>query len=537
MKYKIALISIIALAFFLRFWQLGANPASLDWDEASLGYNAYSILKTGRDEYGRFLPLSIKSFGDYKPPLYSYLTIIPVAILGLTEFSTRFTSAFFGFLAVIVAYFLIKELFPKRSRRFYLFFTFLFSISPWQIQFSRVAFEANLGLFFFMGGVLFFLKGLRKKLWYLFSAFFFALSIYAYHSPRLISPLMLLGLLFIFRKYVVKNLKWLVVSIVVLGFLVAPVYIEMRTTGARLGSVTIMNDQERLGNSIGKIEFDRGRSDLLGVLTHNRRVVYGFDILTGYLDHFNFDFLFLYGDAPGRHHALNMGMLYLWTLPFILFGFYYMLNHRDERACVIFLWFLLAPAAASITTGTPHAVRSLEFIPTYQIFTAVGFFELLYILREKIRPEFYKSFVSLAVFLLLVNFFYYMQMYWVHTPVMDSQSWQYGYKQAVTVVDKYASNYKRIIVTYRYDQPYVFFLFYNKTDPVWYQKNWGSGQIQRANRSFGKYEFRNIDWAIDSKLSDTLLVGTPDEIPPGAGKLLSEIHFLDGSVAFRIVGR
>src|SRR3989338_1768422 len=110
MNKKIILIFIFLIAFILRFWDLGSNPPSLDWDEASLGYNAYSILKTGADEYGNFLPLSIRSFGDYKPHLYTYLTIPPVSLWRLNEYSTRFASALLGFFTLIVGYFLVRIL-------------------------------------------------------------------------------------------------------------------------------------------------------------------------------------------------------------------------------------------------------------------------------------------------------------------------------------------------------------------------------------------------------------------------------------------
>ena len=106
-------LSIIVLAIILRFWQLGENPSSLDWDEASLGYNAYSVLKTGRDEYGSQFPLSVRSFNDYKPPLYTYLTVLPVRIFHLNEFSVRLPSAVFGTLAVMAVFFLYYELFKN----------------------------------------------------------------------------------------------------------------------------------------------------------------------------------------------------------------------------------------------------------------------------------------------------------------------------------------------------------------------------------------------------------------------------------------
>src|SRR5437773_2571614 len=105
------LLGIILLAILLRFYQLGNNPPSIDWDEASTGYNAYSILKTGKDEYGNFLPLSFRSFDDYKPPVYIYLTVPSVAVFGLTEFAVRLPAAIIGVLAVLVIYFLCLEIF------------------------------------------------------------------------------------------------------------------------------------------------------------------------------------------------------------------------------------------------------------------------------------------------------------------------------------------------------------------------------------------------------------------------------------------
>src|SRR3989344_3496317 len=101
---------IIVIASVLRLWQLGQVPISPDLDEAALGYNAYSILQTGRDEYGKFLPIVLRSFDDYKPALYSYLTIPSILIFGLNVFAVRLPSAIFGILTVLATFFLVKEL-------------------------------------------------------------------------------------------------------------------------------------------------------------------------------------------------------------------------------------------------------------------------------------------------------------------------------------------------------------------------------------------------------------------------------------------
>src|SRR3989304_9058383 len=92
---KIFLILIILLAFILRFYRLGDDPA-LNADEAAIGYNAYSLIQTGHDEHGNSWPIHFQSFNDYKPGLYFYLVIPFVKLLGLNEWAVRIPGAFLG---------------------------------------------------------------------------------------------------------------------------------------------------------------------------------------------------------------------------------------------------------------------------------------------------------------------------------------------------------------------------------------------------------------------------------------------------------
>ena len=80
---------ILALALILRTVFLTSFPAGFNADEASFGYDAYSILLTGKDQWGNTLPLILKSFGDYKLPLLTYLAIPFIKIFGLTETGIR----------------------------------------------------------------------------------------------------------------------------------------------------------------------------------------------------------------------------------------------------------------------------------------------------------------------------------------------------------------------------------------------------------------------------------------------------------------
>src|SRR3989344_2404648 len=112
LNWKLLLFSITILAAILRFYQLGSNPPSLTWDEVAWGYNAYSLSVDAKDEFGKFLPITyLESFGDFKPPAYAYLTVIPVMFFGLSEFAVRFPSALFGTLTVLLTYFLVIRIY------------------------------------------------------------------------------------------------------------------------------------------------------------------------------------------------------------------------------------------------------------------------------------------------------------------------------------------------------------------------------------------------------------------------------------------
>src|SRR3989344_919432 len=94
---KLIFLLIVLLAFVLRFVSVWNNPPSLNWDETAFGYNAYSLGIDGRDEFGRFLPLDyLESFGDFKPPMYAYLDVIPIKLIGLNPLAVRLPSIILG---------------------------------------------------------------------------------------------------------------------------------------------------------------------------------------------------------------------------------------------------------------------------------------------------------------------------------------------------------------------------------------------------------------------------------------------------------
>ena len=532
--------SILILSIFLRFNQLGNNPPSLDWDEASLGYNAYALLKTGADEYGNKFPMSIRSFDDYKPPLYAYLIVSSIAFYGLNEFGVRFPSAILGVVAVILTYFFAKELFKSIDQKeaIALCSSFFMAISPWHLQFSRAAFEGNVGLTFFLLGMLLFLKGLKKPYFLLLSGISYVLSMYSYHSFRLIVPSVLLASSMIFYQALWQKKFYSCITFLSMIVLSVPIFLSIFSvsgTGARLSMVTIFSPAETLHASINRLRLDQKRGNTIGELFHNRRVTYFLAIAKGYLDHYNPDFLFLHGDGGKQHHAVDTGMLYLFELPFIIVGFVFLFQKFDRRILFFTTYFFLSPIASAISTGTPHPVRAIAMIPAFHILTALGVV-MSYYLLYRIGRFFKLGIVFFVSTLFIFNFLYYLHQYYVHTPIEYGYFWQYGNKEAVYFALESEKKYNKIIMTYGYDQPYIYYLFYGKIDPLWYQNHWnynGNGKLDRFKRIIGKYEFRPIQYGVDSRIPKTLLIGTPEEIPKNR-KIIKEILFPDGRTAYRI---
>ena len=190
-KNNLLLIIILLIAFSIRFINLNSTPA-LNPDEAALGYNAYSLIQTGKDEHGDSWPLHFKSFGDFKPGGYVYLALPFVKVLGLNTLAVRLPNLILSLLTIFFLYKLVFLL--SKSEILALLSSSVLALSPWHIHFSRGAWESSAALSFILIGTYFFFKSINVKFLLNFNLFvlFYVLSLYIYHSARLISPLIVL---------------------------------------------------------------------------------------------------------------------------------------------------------------------------------------------------------------------------------------------------------------------------------------------------------------------------------------------------------
>ncbi len=535
---KYSLFIVLLIAFLLRFWNLGSTPPSLYWDEVSQAYNSYSLLKTGYDEHKEFFPVArFQAFGDYKAPTYIYLDILPILLFGQTEFAVRLPSALLGSLTVLLTYLLSREIFFSNRRKQFISIvaSFMLAISPWHVQLSRVAYEANVATVFTVGGMFLFLLGVRKNSNYLLlSILSFVVGFYSFNAHRIFIPLLASLLIVTYRRFLRENVKKAVLfaSIGMLCLLPFISYLKSPESRLRFKEVNIFSDISVIEESNKLINQD-GNSMTSKVL-HNRRVLYGISYIKHYFDFFNPAYLFFKGDVNPRFSTLDTGELYLYTFPFIILGMLAVWREKKKTAIFLFGWFLLSPVAAATARETPHALRSETFIPVYEIFIGFGFVWFYGTIQKlkKIVP----TIVCLIVFLIVFYLLQFLHSYYIHMPVLYSQDWQYGYREAIDEVEKIKNNYDKIVFSDAYGRAYIYALWYGKYPPQYY---WQTGMVTKDIfgfynvQSFGKYVFQKPNTYIPSEGEKVLYVGPQVELPYGL-RTIDQINFLDGSSAFVI---
>lgn len=476
MKEKLFLLFIIFIAFVLRFWNLSNIPVSLSHDEVAIGYNAWSILQTGKDEYGTSYPVLFRSFEDYKLPGYIYSTAISEKLFGITPFGVRFPSAVLGVLTVVALYFLVKELIPDKNSKIPLLASMMLSISPWHVNFSRAAFEANGSLFFIVLSVLLLFKGVKNNRYFILASFFAAISIYFYYTARVLLPILFISIFILYRKEILKNVKYTIFALLLALILLLPLSRVMFNEGSsRLNQISIFNDRS-LTNPYSEAVVRNNNSQISKVI-YNRRLAFLQEFSDNYLKNFSPDFYFTNGTGP-------MGLLYLWEIPFFFSGIYFLLKIENRRKWIILIWFLTVPVVGGLSLGQPNALRTLANAPVVAVFTAFGLFYLYLKLRKQ---RYFKVFMSLFILISVFSFLRFLMLYFDYYNNLNASGWQDGSRQMVTYVAKHKSEYDSIYITGENWRPYIFYLFYNRYSPLSYQALGSKDKIE--NIYFG-----TADW-------------------------------------------
>ncbi|MCJ7805559.1 phospholipid carrier-dependent glycosyltransferase [Patescibacteria group bacterium] len=555
-KYLALFVFTVILAFALRFAYLDKFPPALNWDEISHGYNAYSILKTGADQWGQKFPLvNFRAYGDYPLPLNLYITIPSIVVFGLNAFSIRFPHVILGVLTVVATYFLALGLTKRRGLA--LLASFLVAVEPWTLFTSRIVLQQNVSIFLLVTAMAAFFNWHKSKYLLPLSLVSLFLSLFAYHSTRIFSPMILVAAVIIYRqdfKSLFKKggfLFALLIS-VVLSFLVLAAAIILEPSSRARGQWLFIINQ----SAVNKIIENRNNSKLpvlISKVVYNRPTYFASQFTKNYLEYFSPKFLFLNGGTQYQYSLPGFGLSYLINLPFFYLGLLILLKRAKDSTDYQFIlvWLLLSPIPGAITNEHFAVTRISTMLPLPQILSALGAFFVFDYLNKKTAGK-YKS-ILVALYLIGIYFFAesYLINYFIKYPRTYSWSWQYGYRQAVEYTKANYSKYDKIIVTKKYGEPHEFFLFYWPWDPAKYQNDSSAIRFFQSGwywvDRLDKFYFVN-DWqipksgqtfvleskgSVDCTISKCLLITGPGNYP-SEWKKLETIKFLDGNPAFEI---
>jgi len=549
------IIAILLIAAFLRIYKLDTYPA-LNADEAAIGYNAYSLIETGKDEHGRAYPVHFQSFNDWKPGAYFYIVLPFVKFMGLTVMSVRLPNAIIAVLTVVSVYFFVKVLFPSVKTKIFgselelsHVAAFFLAISPWHLHFSRGGWEVGTATFLVITGVTLILYGLKYEFnfKYLFLGLsLLILSLYTYHAARVLVPLLAFGYLFIYRQqiFIPKNKKRLLI-LILLSFIVAAPLVKDLLGGdvfSRAAGVGLFADK----GPINRLNEQRGEhgdvTNIFAKLVHNKPVNYGLAFLKNWAMHFQGEFLFFTGDSIQRNKVPETGVMYLIDILFIALGLVFIAKNHSQSPkpyLSILWWLVVAPVAAALTFQAPHALRAENMVIPLVVISSFGF---IYLINLTNFAKSYKFIfvVQLIVFAVVVwGFSRYLHQYYVHMAKEYPYSSQYGVKELVEYIQTNQDKYQDIVVTTSYDQPYILFLFYLKYPPSKFQGHHSLSSRDEFGFStvndFDKFHFANLDYdSLRVEYPNSLIVGTKSEIPKEAN-VVKKIYGSNGFEYFNIV--
>lgn len=507
------LVGIILTANVVRLVQLGVVPSGLTWDEAAVGYNGWSIWTIHRDEWLHVLPISFKSFGDFKAPLAIYMNGLSTLLFGLQPWAIRFPYALSGILCVILFFFSSLLLHRKGwwSLASVWYGTFIFAIIPWHIHFSRIGYESGVALFFILLSWLFmviasyhkafpqYLHRLDKHLVYsVISALFLSAALYTYHSVKLFVPALFIVGLLIFRSRIKSSICLLLIFIVtVLVCSLLLVWDSVFGQGAARASVLIDISiwhpyqflMQVLSNIVAHLDL---RYLLFGLTDTYRHGEGSFGIL-----------------LPGVVILIGVGLI----SPLLLGKSHWKFSTSAKKFAylVAAAWFIAGMLPGWLSKDVPHANRTLLALPSYIMFAMIGwdYIESIRISSHSQLRRWLKFVLVGLVVCDLLWFIAYQQHYYTTFAANSEGDFQTGYSEVFSYISSLngtAQEPETIVFSRYYGQPYIYALLNGKVSAIAYHQG-----------ALVKYLFVDKTTIGDLNRKNALVVATTNDtinVPP-----------------------
>lgn len=458
MKWILVIITILGIVF--RLIGFGMLPAGLNRDEAALGYNAFSLLQSGKDEWGISWPIVFRSFGDYKLAGYIYALIPFITVFGNTAFAVRLPSLFAGIVLIPLIYLFTQALVKRKDVA--LVSAGIQAISPWALHYSKIGFEANVALMLFVASLYAFIEmnvmNIQIKTWIaswgvwhtldkknsvliyqIFGLVCIFLSLLTYNAPLVLVPsifLILLGM----KKYALA----IGVGIVsICAFLLV-----FPATKGKTG-ITVFTD-------IGVVEqqhlaYQEAQGSLIKRVFASPVFFYPRVVAIQYIKSFNPAFLVFRGGSNPWHQAPKSGHVTLGIFSLFMLGIFSAGFLFKKQSILLYVFLLIGPLASSITVDAPQATRMLFFFFMISIFAAVGVLALW---------KYAKVVALLACFIVLIESLQYQYHAFQSFSTKPQEEWYSGMYEVLQKAEFYRKQGETIGMVGDAHYMYIYPAFY-----------------------------------------------------------------------------
>lgn len=536
----------ILIGAFLRLWKLTSIPFPPSGDELFFGYYGWSLLHFGTDEFGRSFPQNFISIGDFKYPFLAYINMIPAAIFGLSEITTRFWTSISGILLSPLIYMLVNMLF--KNQKIAVISAFFIALSPWSIIESRIGYENHLALTLTIGGFVALFAGSKemgiqslsdnkRKLLLILSFILFLSATFCYAAMRLFIPAMLVSLAVCAKYFKLLSIKKvLILFFIVLSIIVLISLIPKENRG-RAEAVSYKGLSAGNRDRLEQLITGAGVSDItppifVTRMFQNKLRVVSTDSLSRYMDHFSPVFLFFKGE-PSFEKIPDMGVMLYIDILLIATGVLSIFTIQNKFPGFFLLaWLVLSPVPSSLTEGGAHINRASAMLVPLVVLSAFGFYQLVFRLNHKFKYIF--SVVLGSLF--LWNSLFALNQIFVQKATDRPWYREQVNKYMIEEVSAVQEKYKAIAIS---KDEFIYFLFYNKISPAQFLKDSdinpypGASPWDRVNR-LGKIFFNMPSECPKSGKSGVLYVCYGENIPQNA-KVLKTFYYKDGIPAIALL--
>ena len=463
-KRVIIIYFIFVVGFLVRTIGITNFPNGLNCDEASIGYEAYSVLTYGIDRNGDSWPAFLESWGSGQNTLYMYIIMPFIKILGLSVFSVRLPMAIIGCISLVIMY---KLLLKTNNKELAIIGIAFFAITPWHIMKSRYGLESNVFPDFMLYAIYFIITALKeqnKKKYYI-GAIFLGLCSYAYGTSYYFLPIFTIILLIFLLKKKEMSLKEAFLFLVLIFIISLPIILMIFINTFDFNEIHFWK------LTIPKLE--ENRYEILTVFSSENKI-------EALLSNFYASIKMLLFQVDGfNSNGLDFfGIVYIFSFPIIIIGIMESFYKKQNINTIFNIWFIVAFFLGFICIPNINRMNIL-YIPLI-FYVVLGIYKITSTLE----------WTKMTIFLIYLVAFLYFEITYFNTDYTETETFTDGVKNVIQYIDN--KDVDNIYIEHAFKEPYIYILFFNKentkdfVETAKYRNNFKGFE---SVTEFGKYKF------------------------------------------------